>query len=71
MPDLVLGSTPDAPVSKKRGMARAIEVVQWMADFASEREQECLRAARPMTAEVFRTQALHYRSVVDVLKRER
>lgn len=72
MSDLVLGSHPRFPAgSKKRGMARAVEIVEWMRAYAQARERECVAAERPVVAEVFRHQALDYGAVADILRKER
>jgi hypothetical protein len=68
---LVLGSHPRFPAaSKKRGMARAIEIVAWMKDYADAREGECLAAGHLLTADVFRGQAHNYGCVLDALRGE-
>lgn len=68
---LELGSTPRFPAaSKKRGMAKAIEVVEWMRDYADARAAECM-PTHPIAASVFRSNVIAYSAVIDVLKKER
>lgn len=69
MADLKLGSHPRFPAgSKKRGIARAIEIVEWAAAFAEARGAECSAAGREMAAAVFKEQAAHSRFIVNLLK---
>lgn len=69
--ELKLGSSPRFPAaSTKRGMARAIEIVQWMQAYHEARAAECLAAGRLLTAEVFKTGATYYSAVVDALRGE-
>lgn len=68
---LARGSHPRFPsASKKRGMARAIEVVEWMKAYAKAREAECT-PTHQFAASVFRNNAMTYDAVLDVLKKER
>lgn len=71
MSELALGSEPRYPAgSKKRGMARAIEIVEWAASFADARAAECEARQRRITASAFREQAAHSRFIVKLLRNE-
>ena len=66
---VVLGSHPQFPVSEKRGMARAIECVEWLKAFAEARAEESDSA--PMLKEIWRGQAMSYETVLNTLRKER
>lgn len=71
VPDLALGSEPRYPAgSKKRGMARAIEIVEWAARYAEAMAAECENGQRAIAASVFREQAAHSRFIVKLLRNE-
>lgn len=60
--------TPRYPAAtSKRGMARAIEIVEWMRDFAA---AESASATSVMVATVWKDKASHYDHVVKTLKTE-
>lgn len=68
---LELGSHPRFPAaSKKRGMARAIELVEWMKAYAQAREAECT-PTHQLAASVFHNNVMVYDSVLDALRKER
>ena len=68
---LQLGSDPRFPAaSKKRGMARAIEIVEWMRDYAAARADECQASGHAITSSVFREQAISYGAVIKALRGE-
>lgn len=71
MGDLELGSYPRFPAaSKTRGIARAIEVIEWAVAYAEARQAECEAADRPLTASVFKDQATHGRFFADLIRKE-
>lgn len=60
---------PEFPAgSKKRGMARAVEIVDWMVQHSESLEQECPPSS--VARDVLKTRASHFREVANVLRKE-
>lgn len=71
MAQLNIGSTPRFPsASKKRGMARAIEIVEWMKAYAEARNREARDADHFTLASVYAEQALVHDAVIRALRSE-
>lgn len=66
----MLGDGPrfsDRVPRTKRGFARALAIVEWMRDYATERATE-LAESHPVVSSVFREQAQHYDAVANTLR---
>lgn len=61
---------PVPPFGRHRGMARAVELVEWMRDHSAAYRDYHAKNGRPIAASVFSERVISYDGVVKVLRSE-